>query len=756
MALELFKLFGTIALDNSEANQGIDETTDKAEKAHPKISAAFEKIGTAAVKVGKVMATGLAAGSAAIVALAKQSLDSYAEYEQLIGGTELMFGEGFDFIAEKAKTAYKDVQMSQNEYLTQVNGFAVGLKTALGGNEQAAAELADKIITAEADIIAATGNTQESVQNAFNGIMKSNFTMLDNLGLGITPTKEGFQEVIDKVNEWNKANGKATSYMIDNLADCQAALVDYVEMQGMAGYAANESAQTIQGSLSSMKSAWNNLLTGFADDSQDLNALVKNLADSATTVVQNIVPRIAQILSGISSALPQIMPVIAAELPLMMEALLPGLIDGAVALAVGLAQMVPSLLEMVFIDLPQLLSEALYNSSSPAVSSLGSLFLDIGEFWREVLLPAISGVGQALGGLWNAVQPILAIFPQLFTETTCITSGFDIFRNVCFLVEAALQIVSEKITEVANWISDHSEEIKEIIRNLWEEVQSVWNNVGKPIWDAVSECIGIVRDAFAERMPAIKEFVSGCFGDIKDFWTNHLKPCFEAIASFIKDNLAPVFENVFNNIMNVVDNVFSIIKNLWTHTLKPVFVGIVDFITGVFSGDWKKAWNGIVNVFKGIINIIPTALEAVVNGAITLVNGLISGINKIASKVGLGEIRLISKVSIPKLEKGGILEKGQVGLLEGNGAEAVVPLDQNQAWISAVAKDMKASGIGGQSEVLVSYMQQLIDMLADYFPQLVEASGHDIVTNDGVIVAHYGPLMNAELGKISARKDRGR
>ena len=136
-----------------------------------------------------------------------------------------MFGDAFETVMENAKNAYKTVQMSQNEYLQQVNGFATGLKTAFGGNEQAAAELAHKIVKAEADIIAATGNTAENVQNAFNGIMKSNFTMLDNLQIGITPTKEGFQEVIDKVNEWNEANGRATNYQMGNLADMQSALV---------------------------------------------------------------------------------------------------------------------------------------------------------------------------------------------------------------------------------------------------------------------------------------------------------------------------------------------------------------------------------------------------------------------------------------------------------------------------------------------------------------------------------------------------
>ena len=213
-----------------------------------------------------------------------------------------MFGDAYDFVAEKARNAYKSVQMSQNDYLQQVNGFATGLKTALGGNVQAAAELADKVITAEADVVAATGNTQEAVQNAFNGIMKSNFTMLDNLQLGITPTKEGFQQLIDKVNEWNAENGEATAYTIDNLADCQAALVDYIEMQGLAGYAANEAAGTIEGSTASMKAAWQNLATGMADSSADMEGLTKDFVDSVFTAGRNIIPRVQQIVTGVGTA----------------------------------------------------------------------------------------------------------------------------------------------------------------------------------------------------------------------------------------------------------------------------------------------------------------------------------------------------------------------------------------------------------------------------------------------------------------------
>ena len=160
--MNLFELFVKIGVKD-EASSKLGNLTKKLGGGLKKAA----KIGTAAVSVA----------SGAIVALTKQAVESYAEYEQLIGGAELMFGDAFGYVQQKSQEAYKNVQMSQNEYLQQVNGFATGLKTALGGNEQAAAELADKIITAEADVVAATGNTQENVQNAFNGIMKSNFTI---------------------------------------------------------------------------------------------------------------------------------------------------------------------------------------------------------------------------------------------------------------------------------------------------------------------------------------------------------------------------------------------------------------------------------------------------------------------------------------------------------------------------------------------------------------------------------------------------
>lgn len=293
MAANVFELFATISLDTDEYERKLKDSENK--------TSTFADVLKANLASGAIIA-GVKKLAGVVADVGKAAYTSYARYEQLAGGAQLMFGDAYDFVAEKARNAYKTVQMSQNDYLQQVNGFATGLKTALGGNVQAAAELADKVITAEADVVAATGNSQEAVQNAFNGIMKSNYTMLDNLQLGIAPTKEGFQQLIDKVNEWNAENGEATSYTIDNLADCQAALVDYIEMQGLAGYAANEAAGTIEGSTASMKAAWQNLATGMADSSADMEGLTKDFVDSVFTAGRNIIPRVQQIVTGVGTA----------------------------------------------------------------------------------------------------------------------------------------------------------------------------------------------------------------------------------------------------------------------------------------------------------------------------------------------------------------------------------------------------------------------------------------------------------------------
>ena len=720
--VDVFQLIGKFVIQNQEANDGIDETTDKAESAKEKFSNAFGKIGSVAVAAGKVIAAGLAAGSAAVGAIAKASLDSFAEYEQLVGGSQLLYGDAYDFIADKAANAYSTVQMSQKEYLQQVNGFATGLKTALGGNEQAAAELADRIITAEADIVAATGNSQEAVQNAFNGIMKSNFTMLDNLQLGITPTKEGFQEVIDKVNEWNTANGNATAYQIDNLADCQSALLDYVEMQGLAGYAADEAAGTIQGSLNMVKASWQNLLTGFADGEQDLNVLVDNLVTSVTTAAQLIVPKLGQILGGISTALSEIIPVISAELPALLEQLLPGVVSGAVSLINGLILALPSILQILIEQFPSIMVQ----------------------------------IGEALASCFPVLlETVQNLFGQIF------------------------DYISLELLNTGFSFEDMTTKAKEVFNSLWTEAQAVWESIGLPIWNMIQSCIETVRNVFSEKMPEIKDFVSTCFADIGSFWENNLKPCFEAIGNFIETVLAPIFDFVFAVLIGgTVQTVFDGIKALWENTLKPVFTGITDFLTGIFTLDFGQALDGILGIATGVFNGIILAVQEpfdwaknFINEALEYIKGLFDfewslpqlalphfSVSGGEAPWGFGGKGSLPSVGIEWYAKGAVLNDATafgINPFTGNamvggeaGAEAVAPISTLQQYVKAAVQD--------ENNAMIQHLERIIDMLSQFFPDALDAMRTPMVCDTNGLAVAMAPTMNRELGRIAIKKGRGR
>ena len=367
----------------------------EADKAGESAGGRFGKVFSAAAKV-KMLATGAAA--AALTSFVKASVSEFAEYEQLVGGAQLLFGDAYDTIADKAANAYKNVQMSQNDYLRQVNGFATGLKEALGGNAQAAAELADKIITAEADVVAATGASQEAVQNAFNGIMKGNFTMVDNLQLGITPTKQGFQEMIDKVNEWNAAQGNATNYTMDNLADMQSALVDFIKMQGLAEYAANEAAGTIQGSFAMTKAAWSNLLSGIANDGANMEELTKNLVESVGNVISNLAPVVGQIIKTIGTMLGD------------------AIVTGADKLLTGGSQMIVSFIEGISRKISDVIAKGkeVVTNFANAIKNAASQVISAGlQIVQGVWQGISNGLSWIKGKIQGWVGDVLSFFKRI-------------------------------------------------------------------------------------------------------------------------------------------------------------------------------------------------------------------------------------------------------------------------------------------------------------------------------------------------------
>lgn len=296
---------------------------------------------------------------------------------------------------------------------------------------------------------------------------------------------------------------------------------------------------------------------------------------------------------------------------------------------------------------------------------------------------------------------------------------------------------AEKVLDFAETASKHFPEVQKKIQALWNGAKDVWERVGKPVWEFVQKMIGIVRDEFSRKMPEIREFVSKCFSDIKSFWDNNLKPCFEAIGNFIENVLAPAFEFVFKHTIGpTVDTAFKFIKDLWNNTLKPVLTGITDFLTGVFTLNFQQAFSGLVSIISGIWGGLVSVIKTPINSAISLVNSFIRGLNRIqipdwVPGVGGGGINI---PEIPLLAKGGVLKRGQVGVLEGSGAEAVVPLEQNRQWISAVASEMHGS-MGGEEtnmllEKLLSAVRSMDNALEDKFIDALATMRFDISSRE--------------------------
>jgi len=362
----------------------------------------------------------------------------------------------------------------------------------------------------------------------------------------------------------------------------------------------------------------------------------------------------------------------------------------------------------------------------------GKSFNELSESQKQLtLLQMVEDANKASGALGQAARESdtwanqTGNLKQAWTDLKAVI-GANFLDPAVGAVKKVTEVVTElsgKVPVVIEWFknlydkaSEHFPAIKETFVSLWNEAQAVWNSVGAPIFTLVQDCIALVRDKFAEKMPEIKEFVSQCFTDIQNFWNNNLKPCFDAIGNFIQNVLAPVFKLVFiTYIGGAVDTAFNFIKKLWEGTLKPVFTGITDFLTGVFTLNFSQAFQGLVSIVQGIWNGIIEVVKRPINSAIGMINNFISGLNRIQIPdwvPGVGG-KGINIPTIPYLEKGGILERGQVGFLEGNGAEAVVPLDQNKKWISAVAEDMNTA-IGGDNEKLqkiIDLLETLIDIL---------------------------------------------
>lgn len=545
--MNLFELFVKIGADTSEFERASDDVGKKTSTLGEKIQKGL----STAAKVGMTAVTAAAAG---VTALTKASLDGYANYEQLFGGVETLFKSSQDIVLKYADNAYKTAGLSANQYMETVTSFSASLLQSLDGDTTAAAEKANVAITDMADNANKMGTSMESIQNAYQGFAKQNYTMLDNLKLGYGGTKEEMQRLLTDANALNAVQGNYTNYTIESYADIVDAIHTVQTEMGITGTTAKEAATTIQGSVASAKSAWANLVTGIADENANLSGLIGTFVESVATAASNIVPRVTQILSGIGEAITQIAPVISEQIPKMLSDALPPLLDAAISLVAGTANgviaVLPDILNTALDALPQLIDAAgtiitnLFNAlveAAPMIVDAGVDILDqltdglidgipnliarIPEIIEKFLnyittrLPDILKKGGEISmklqdGIIQAIPQLVAALPQIITSIVNFVT-----QNLPLIVETGVKMLVNMITGIIKAIPQLVESLPQIIdaicsgiENLLPSIVDIGAEIVKGLWEGIKSLGSWIKEKVSGFFSGIVDSVKGLLG----------------------------------------------------------------------------------------------------------------------------------------------------------------------------------------------------------------------------------------------------
>lgn len=525
--MELFKIFGRIAVNNEEAHRELDTTTGKAKEASEKIGKFF---GSVAKTVGKASLAAIGAAATGIAALTKSAVENYANYEQLVGGVETLFKDSSSKVLEYANNAYKTAGLSANDYMETVTSFSASLLQSLGGDTEKAAEIGNMAVIDMADNANKMGSSMEAIQNAYAGFAKQNYTMLDNLKLGYGGTKEEMQRLIDDANALNAAQGNMTKYSIDSYADIVSAIHDVQTEMGITGTTAQEAATTIQGSLASTKAAWYNWLTGTGS----IDALVGTVVNSAGLLAKAIGDILPSLTTGISQLVAQLAP----EIPPLINQLLPSIIDSITTLISSLGEQLPSILATILPVItgsaPQIINTliaALISSLPIIVSSAGQLILALAagisqslptliptivDVVLQIVMTLVENVNLLVDAAVNLIsalaEGLIAALPILIAQAPTIIS-----RLVQELIAAAPQLLlsaAEIVVQIVSGIADNlfalGKSAGEIITTIVEGIGEMWGS----LVGVGSQVVAKIREGISNAWQGLKNWFKGLWNGL--------------------------------------------------------------------------------------------------------------------------------------------------------------------------------------------------------------------------------------------------
>lgn len=697
-------------------NESMKDATNSASK----MSSVMKGIGSSAIKVGKGLAVAGAAAATAVTALVSKSVGAFADYEQLTGGVETLFGAGgrsveeyaqsvgksvsdvqgkYDslmsaqnVVLENANKAYMTAGMSANEYMDTVTGFSASLISSLGGDTNKAADYANSALVDMSDNANKMGTDMESIKNAYQGFAKQNYTMLDNLKLGYGGTQEEMKRLL---SDAEKLTGQR--YDISSFADITQAIHAIQTQMDITGTTAKEASTTISGSWGSLKAAFQNVLVGLTTGGDMFDQSLDALINTAVTFGQNIIPAIKGALSGVGYLIEGLAPVIGETIPPLINDLAPTLANSAVSLisslvngltqnatqfseclsnmiivaVAGISTVVPQLLDAaskIVSNLMQGLTNSMPQIVNGAVTLIEGLVNGLVNNIPLLIMGAVQLVASLANGLIANLPRIIDAGVNLITGI--VSASYSMMPQI---IQNGMQLVVNLAVGLVRAIPQLIAALPRITGAIVKGFKSVnWFDLGlqliKSIWEGIKS-IG------SEMWNGVKEKTSELWGGVKNVVSeklNNIKSAYDAHGGGLKGATFAAIEGVKEYYRTGYDAINQLTGGKLGEVVNAVGEKM-EVVKGKFSEAFGNVKNTVMTIFENIKNGITEKISAAVNKVkeifgsiadkVSEVWGKIKGIIKAPKIVQKGTVSIAGvSTPIPKLglewnAKGGIMTR---------------------------------------------------------------------------------------------------
>lgn len=511
---------------------------------------------SAGSKLGSMLSTGIkaavAAGVAGLGAIVGGALTEGGALQQSIGGVETLFGDSASRVISAAENAYRTAGVSANSYMEQVTSFSATLLQGLGGDTEAAAGYADKAIVQMADNANKMGTSMESIQYAYQGFAKDNYTMLDNLKLGYGGTQSEMARLIND----SGVLGDSVKVTAETVKDVPfSSIIDAIQViqdnLGITGTTAKEAATTLTGSFASVKAALSNVLAGLALG-QDLGPALNGLASTlATFLTGNLIPAIYNILSALPSALVTFITALGPQLASGLSTIVPQIMTTGAqmlqSLSAGLVQGIPNFLAQA---LPLLLQ---------FITSLRANFSNIVDAGIDLLLNLVQGIANGLPSLIEYVPTIVSNIAGLIND------------NAPKILQAGIQVIFTLVQGLINAIPTIIANIPQIISAIADTITAFnWLNLGATV-------IKTLGNGLLSMAGSLKGFTQSTFSGALDY----LKSLPGQALQWGKDLIGGFIDGIIGNVGNLINSVKNVAATIasYLHFSRPDVGPLRDYET---------------------------------------------------------------------------------------------------------------------------------------------------------------------------------